>query len=39
MDDKEAKLINEITLSYTFHETPLPEQQAALAQVPVKPIN
>jgi cytochrome c oxidase assembly protein subunit 11 len=39
VDDKEAKLINEITLSYTFHETPLPEQQAALAQVPEKPIN
>jgi cytochrome c oxidase assembly protein subunit 11 len=39
VDDKEAKLIEEITLSYTFHETPLPEQQAALAQVPVKPIN
>jgi len=39
MDDKEAKLIKEITLSYTFHETPLPEQQAALAATPVKPIN
>ena len=39
IDDKEAKLIKEITLSYTFHETPLPEQQAALAATPVKPIN
>lgn len=39
IDDKEAKLIKEITLSYTFHETPLPEQQAALAATPVKPID
>ena len=39
MDDKEAKLIKEITLSYTFHETPLPEEQASLAQTPTKPIN
>ena len=28
--DAEAGLIREITLSYTFHETPLPEQQAGL---------
>lgn len=28
--DPEAGLITEITLSYTFHETPLPEQQAGL---------
>jgi cytochrome c oxidase assembly protein subunit 11 len=28
--DDEAGLIREITLSYTFHETPLPEQQAGL---------
>jgi cytochrome c oxidase assembly protein subunit 11 len=39
MDDKEAKLIPEITLSYTFHETALPEQQASLAQTPAKPLN
>ena len=39
MDDPEAKLIKEITLSYTFHETPLPEQQAALAPATPKPIN
>jgi cytochrome c oxidase assembly protein subunit 11 len=39
MDDPEAKLIKEITLSYTFHETPLPEQQAALAPAAPKPIN
>lgn len=30
VDDAEAGLIQEITLSYTFHETPLPEKQAAL---------
>lgn len=30
VDHPEAGLIREITLSYTFHETPLPEQQAGL---------
>ena len=30
VDDPEATFVNEITLSYTFHETPLPETQAAL---------
>lgn len=39
MEDPEAKLIREITLSYTFHETPLTEEQAALAVAPAKPIN
>lgn len=41
MQDKEAKLIKEITLSYTFHETPLTEEQkqAALEIAPAKPIN
>lgn len=40
VNDKEAKLIKEITLSYTFHETPLtPEQQAALAPETVKQLN
>jgi cytochrome c oxidase assembly protein subunit 11 len=39
VDDPEAGLIKEITLSYTFHETALPEQQAALAAAPAKPIN
>lgn len=29
--DPEGKFVKEITLSYTFHETPLPENQAALA--------
>ena len=39
IDDPETKLIREITLSYTFHETALPEQQAALAPAAAKPIN
>jgi len=30
VDDREGKFVHEIVLSYTFHETPLPEQQAAL---------
>jgi cytochrome c oxidase assembly protein subunit 11 len=30
VDDPDAKFVHEITLSYTFHETPLPEEQAAL---------
>jgi cytochrome c oxidase assembly protein subunit 11 len=29
--DPEGKFVKEITLSYTFYETPLPEEQAALA--------
>lgn len=31
VDDPEGKFVKEITLSYTFFETPLPEEQAALA--------
>ena len=31
MDDEEGQFVHEIVLSYTFHETPLPEEQAALA--------
>lgn len=30
VDDPDAAFVHEITLSYTFHETPLPEEQAAL---------
>lgn len=30
MKDAEGKFVKEITLSYTFYETPLPEEQAAL---------
>lgn len=29
--DPEGRFVKEITLSYTFYETPLPEEQAALA--------
>ncbi len=39
MDDPEGKLVREITLSYTFHEIPLPQTQAALADTAAKPIN
>lgn len=30
VDDPDARFVREIVLSYTFHETPLPEEQAAL---------
>jgi cytochrome c oxidase assembly protein subunit 11 len=30
VDDPDGKFVHEITLSYTFYETPLPEDQAAL---------
>ena len=30
VDDPDARFVHEIVLSYTFHETPLPEEQAAL---------
>jgi len=30
MNDPEGKFVHEIVLSYTFHEAPLPEEQAAL---------
>lgn len=30
VDDVEGQFVHEIVLSYTFHETPLPEEQAAL---------
>jgi len=33
VDDEEAKYAKAITLSYTFHETPLPEDMAALGAV------
>lgn len=32
VDDREAKYVHTITLSYTFYEIDLPEKQAALAQ-------
>ena len=37
--DPEGTLVQEITLSYTFHEIPLPGTQAALAPAEAKPIN
>jgi cytochrome c oxidase assembly protein subunit 11 len=30
VDNPDAQFVREIVLSYTFHETPLPEDQAAL---------
>lgn len=30
VEDREGQFVHEIVLSYTFHETPLPEEQAAL---------
>ena len=39
VQDREGKLVHEITLSYTFHEIPLPQTQAALAGTPPKPVN
>lgn len=39
VNDREAKYINEITLSYTFHEIPLDVAEAALAPDASKPIN
>jgi len=38
-ENVEAREIKEITLSYTFYETPLPEKQAALAPVAGKIVN
>lgn len=38
-DDPEGKYVSEITLSYTFHETDLPADQAALAPVPAGAVN
>jgi cytochrome c oxidase assembly protein subunit 11 len=37
--DREAKYITEITLSYTFHQISLEDAEAALAPVATKPIN
>lgn len=38
-ENPEAREIKEITLSYTFYETPVPEKQAALAPVTGKTVN
>lgn len=37
--DAEGRFVKEITLSYTFHETPLTEDQAALATVADRAVN
>ncbi len=37
--DRDAQFIKEITLSYTFYETELPEEQAALAPAAAAPVN
>lgn len=39
LKDPEAKFATEITLSYTFYETELPEDQAALAPVQAGAVN
>lgn len=39
VNDKEGKYVHQITLSYTFHETPLTEDQAANAPVTIKVVN
>ncbi len=39
VDDREAKYVKHITLSYTFHETELPAEQAALATTPATDVN
>ena len=39
VQDREGKLVHEITLSYTFHQIPLPMTQAALAPAEGKPVN
>jgi cytochrome c oxidase assembly protein subunit 11 len=37
--DAEGRFVQEITLSYTFHVTELPEEQAALAPATPAPVN
>lgn len=39
VEDAEAKYLERITLSYTFHETDLPEEQASLAPAPGPDLN
>jgi cytochrome c oxidase assembly protein subunit 11 len=36
---RDAQYVKEITLSYTFHETELPDEQAALAPSALAPVN
>lgn len=39
VDDPEAGLLSSITLSYTFHETELPQQEVRLSKDPANPLN
>jgi cytochrome c oxidase assembly protein subunit 11 len=39
VDDEEGRFVKEITLSYTFHETELPQEQASLAPATPEPVN
>lgn len=39
VEDEEATYVHEITLSYTFHEAPVPEEQAGLAPAASTPVN
>lgn len=39
LKDPEGRYVPEITLSYTFHETPLPDTQAALEAAPSDAVN
>lgn len=39
VDDPEAKFVNTITLSYTFHETELPQEQVSLSNAKTNPLN
>tara|TARA_R110002096_G_scaffold119038_4_gene257756 strand:- start:7468 stop:8049 length:582 start_codon:yes stop_codon:yes gene_type:complete len=39
VNDREAKFVNSITLSYTFYQTDVPEQQASLATDAITKVN
>lgn len=39
VEDREARYLNQITLSYTFHVTDLPEEQASLSPALREPTN
>jgi len=39
VDDREAKYVQHITLSYTFYETELPEETASLSTAASAPVN
>ncbi|MGL6209658.1 MAG: cytochrome c oxidase assembly protein [Paracoccaceae bacterium] len=39
LQDPDAKFVKEITLSYTFHETEISDEQASLEAPPAAPVN